>query len=211
MEDTTFRVLQNMMEMGMIKEGDENMLFRSPRNEFIFEMNRYENQLWVDTDGASYIIEISIKNMIGTELSKIRFSEIKALEILDCMNEFVTEYNHSGISQPDINIYINPNNARLETPIIQLKRLPESTIVDLDSIGNKRDILFSIEQYSPYHETILPLVVFNLSIAELSNFEYCLLFVGLIDIELPYPASENLDDIASNILSSNQYYEYPHS
>ena len=178
----------------IIKDGD-NMIWCSPNNEFKFDINRYDNQLWYDDYSAKYIIEINIYNMVGVLVKTIRFDEIMALSICDSIADYIDIVN-SKVPSENYMIYINPNNFRFESYIISLDK---TTAPIKDMNGDERNIVFALKQYSPYYENMITIFTLYLSSEQLENLLYAIFFVGLIDAELPYPYNENLDDLAARI------------
>jgi hypothetical protein len=74
--------------------------------------------------------------------------------------------------------------------------LPEY-LVD-NKYGDFRDILFEIYQYSPYHQTMVPIYNTYISEGELHGLTFGYFFVGLIDVELDIGQNEVISRMISN-------------
>ena len=179
--------------------GSKDMEWYSPNREFKFVINRYENNLWNnDTDGH-FVITVDIFNNIGILITQLKFSEIDAIRILDAINNF--QYEMECQTGSSMYIYINANNLRLDNKIIFLERLNVCPPDDYEMIDKYyfRDISFKINQYSPFHQTIITIINIVLSQEELENLAFKLFFYTLIDIELPEKYNIELENLVQDL------------
>lgn len=172
-------VKDELRGLGVIN-GDEGSTWISPDKNYVFKINRYENKLW-NSNLGQYIIEIDIESSIGYRITKLRFSEIDATIILDNIANF---NDYCKNSTDAYCIYINPNNTRVNTTIIELNNI--FMIGNNSSNYNSRpDISFSIKQYNPLYENMVPLVTMRLTEKELRDLSFKIFFMTLIDIDIP--------------------------
>ena len=203
MEDMRERIIN-------INGGNETMEWYSPNNEFKFVINRYENTLWNNENDGHFVITVYIYNNIGILLAQLKFSEIDAIRILDSINEFQYEMEcQTGSSEL---IYINANNLRLDNKMIYLERLNVCPPDDYEIIPGYRfrDINFRINQYSPFHQTIINIVNIVLSTEELEELSFKLFFYTLIDIDLPEKYNIELENLVQELFIEkfNLYGDY---
>lgn len=204
--------LQNIERLqSIIKDGD-NMIFKTPFNQYILYINRYDSTCSTDY-GNRYIIETNIMNNLGTSITKFRMNESTVLSLLDTMDVFLNCYDYNKMNN-NISFYCDACQANMTSIILQMNRTDNYSILeDLDSAdllspANKkyleyfdkdneqiREITITINQYSPVYQTIIPLLNFKLSDAEFNNLMFAYFFTSLIDIDLSYEDESKLNNI----------------
>jgi len=205
MSSATRGVLMNMYLQGVIKD-DEDMIWESPYKDIIFHISRVENQIgYYRENWGQYIIIIDIKNNLGTTITQLRFSEIDAIRILDCMTQF-TEWG-SGSGESMI-IQINPNTLQMFNQFIDLFRLPGVEYINNDGNEILRDIQLKINHYSPQHGLFAPLITLIISDDELNDLVFKIFFVALLDVQMDPDNEMIVDQLASRIVLGPNPEEY---
>ena len=195
-------ILYNMIVNGSVRREETMDVIISPDIKITFE--RFANQMQFSNE-TKYIIEAKLINRLGVILYTFRFSEIDAIRILDCIDEFQFDFN--GEAYSNILIELSPNNTFGEIPYLFFqwggvdeydydKYLEEG----LDGM-NVPDILFEIRQYSPKQQTFVCLYRFCISEIILGNFAFAIFFTALIDIvqDLPMRSQSEVENIVSNM------------
>lgn len=197
-------VLMNMYLAGIIKD-DEDMIWASPYKDIIFHISRVENQIaYYRKNWGQYIIIIDIKNNLGTTITQLRFSELDAIRILDCMTQFTEWQSGSGESMI---IQINPNTLQMFNQYIDLFRLPSIDAVDEEETIF-RDIQLKINHYSVQHGLYVPLVTLNISDDELNDLIFKIFFVALLDVQMDPNNEIIVEQLASRIVIGPNHEEY---
>ena len=199
------QLMMDMRIMNIIKD-DNEMEWISPHKDLIFTVTRTENQLWcAEENQGKYVININIKNNLGVNIIDIKFSEIDAVRILDCISTFLVDFD--ACSGTSMTVYINPNGTRLECPIFDMIRINSSQfeMYDEESEEFSRDINFSVKQYSSIYGTIVNICNVLINDDELENLAFTIFFVGLIDLDVPDELRWEIDNIAT------KFYSAPHS
>lgn len=202
MDKITRLILLEMKLLNIIKD-DDNMEWCSPDKQFIFEIKRYDSMF--SMDGSRYRIELIIKDILGVIITQISFSELDAIRILDSINVFLYDMDNQTLS--DMSIYIDPNNGRLETNILYMIRddilrseFYNNPYYVNEMTGTYRDVKFELRKYSPYQETIIPILTFYISNEELNDFMFAIYFTCLIDIEIPTEYISSMEYIVQNLV-----------
>lgn len=201
--DKITRLILLEMKLSNIIKDDDNMEWRSPDKQFIFEIKRYDSMFSID--GSRYRIELIIKDILGVIITQISFSELDAIRILDSINVFLYDMDNQTLS--DMAIYIDPNNGRLETNILYMIRddilrseFYNNPYYVNEMTGTYRDVKFELRKYSPYQETIIPILTFYISNEELNDFMFAIYFTCLIDIEIPTEYISSMEYIVQNLV-----------
>lgn len=201
--DKITRLILLEMKLSNIIKDDDNMEWRSPDKQFIFEIKRYDSMF--SMDGSRYRIELIIKDILGVIITQISFSELDAIRILDSINVFLYDMDNQTLS--DMSIYIDPNNGRLETNILYMIRddilrseFYNNPYYVNEMTGTYRDVKFELRKYSPYQETIIPILTFYISNEELNDFVFAIYFTCLIDIEIPAEYISSMEYIVQNLV-----------
>lgn len=201
--DKITRLILLEMKLSNIIKDDDNMEWRSPDKQFIFEIKRYDSMF--SMDGSRYRIELIIKDILGVIITQISFSELDAIRILDSINVFLYDMDNQTLS--DMSIYIDPNNGRLETNILYMIRddilrseFYNNPYYVNEMTGTYRDVKFELRKYSPYQETIIPILTFYISNEELNDFMFAIYFTCLIDIEIPTEYISSMEYIVQNLV-----------
>ena len=198
------------MKLANIIKDDDNMDWTSPDNQFMFTIKRYDTTFGIDNpnliisnEDSRYLIELSIKDIVGVEIIKIYFSELDTIRILDSMNTFLFDFECQTYS--DISIYLDPNNGRLETNIIYLLRDDINPYYNNPYFVNEmrginRDIRFELRKYCPTQESIIPILTFYASNEELTDFMFIMYFCILIDLDVPPEYISSIESIVQNLV-----------
>ena len=204
--------LQNVERLqNIIKDGD-NMVYKTPFNQYIIYINRFDSTCSTDY-GNRYIIETNIMNNLGTSIVKFRMNESTVLCLLDTMDVFLNCYDYNKMNN-NISFYCDANQANMTSIILQMNRTDNYSILeDLDSTdllspANKkyleyfdreneqiREITITVNQLSPVYQSIIPLLNFKLSDAEFNSLMFAYFFTSLIDIDLSYEDESKLNSI----------------
>ena len=190
-----------MMDTVGVISADDGIQWISPDGNYRFEVVRRENQLWMTDNGSKYIMSLKIFSSLGNMISEIRFNELDAIRIIDCsINAFLNEFYSYNDSMM---IYINPNNPRMITNIIEIRNImDEEPHYQAYSINGTEieEITVKFLQYSSATENIIPMVLMKLSVDQFEDFFYKMFFCTIMDIDLNSSCKEALDIIESNTL-----------
>lgn len=188
-------ILKNELKNIGIINGDDEMVWKSPSQDLYFEVSREYSSLKTDTEGGyQYICTITIKNDLRMPISKIVFSELDAIRILEGFMEFTNpmwEYSNNTVW-----IDINPSSS-LEKYIIELS---EIQIEDLPPT-----LIFKINKYHTIYQTTVPVVTMNLTFEQLNDLAFHLFFALLIDIEIPVEYDEIMYKIEDYVTTENYW------
>src|SRR5574344_2762971 len=119
MIDSEKLVLSEMKLSGLIKDGDF-IEWIAPNREFVFKLSRYDNQLWASNEGQfKSLIELNIISMIGVSLVSIKFTEVEAFNICDCLSIYVAAYLNNDLHE-DSCIGIDSSDFNMDSYMISL-------------------------------------------------------------------------------------------
>lgn len=190
-------ILRNELKNIGIINGDDEMVWKSPSQDLYFEVSREYSSLKTGTEGGyQYICTITIKNELRMPISKIVFSELDAIRILEGFIEFTNpmwEYSNNTVW-----IDINPSSS-LEKYTIELS---EIQIEDLPPT-----LIFKINKYHTIYQTVVPVVTMNLTFEQLNDLAFHLFFALLIDIDIPVEYDEIMYKIEDYVTTEN-YWVY---
>lgn len=197
------------MKLANIIKDDDSMEWRTPDNQFIFYITRYNStkinnpNLNISYNDSRYIVELIVKDIVGVEINRVYFSELDTIRLLDSMNMFMFEFECQLYS--DMSVYLDPNNGRLETNIIHLLRdniisYSDNPYFVNEMRGINRDIRFELRKYCPTQETIIPILTFYVSNEELTDFMFIIYFSILIDIEIPLEYISSIESVVQNLV-----------
>lgn len=197
-------ILLNLFYSGFLKKGNDNMEWYSPNKEFRFVLSRDYNQLW-NTSQSQYICMIDIYNNLNIRILSIRSTELDIANILDQIVTFI-DYNSSFSPQDSTYIHMNTNNTTLSNFTIHLQcnndnfndssnQYQKVVFYNTDS-DEYRDINFTILEYSPQYEKLIPRIHLPLALSELFDFCFHLFFEFLIDIDIPSQYQDTVNYLA---------------
>ena len=188
-------ILRNELKSIGIINGDDEMVWKSPSQDIYFEVSREYSSLKTGTEGGyQYICTITIKNELRMPISKIVFSELDAIRILEAFIEFTNpmwEYS-------DNTVYIDMNpSSSLEKYTIVLEEIQTGDLPPT--------LLFKINKYHPIYQSIVPVVTMNLTFEQLNDLAFHLFFALLIDIEVPVEYDEIMYKIEDYVTTENYW------
>lgn len=190
-------ILRNELKNIGIINGDDEMVWKSPSQDLYFEVSREYSSLKTGTEsGYQYICTITIKNELRMPISKIVFSELDAIRILEGFIEFTNpmwEYSNN-IVWIDINPSSSLEKYTIELSEIQIEDLPPT-------------LIFKINKYHTIYQTVAPVVTMNLTFEQLNDLAFHLFFALLIDIDIPVEYDEIMYKIEDYVTTEN-YWVY---
>jgi len=199
-------ILYNLNLENLIKDGD-NMVFKTPFNNYIFSINRYDSSISSTNYGNRYIIETEIYNNLGTMITKVRMNEMEVLCLLDNMNVFLNNYDYSkayntlvssyGIGQTILTFYsFKMTRMNASFKLNEMTNIPADMN---DTVNNEiREISIEIIENSQLNKCSKVMANFLLSDYEFSDLMYAYFFVSLIDIDF----KEREEFILNNIMQT---------
>ena len=200
-------LLLNLKLDNIIKDGD-HMIFKTPFNNYIFSINRYDSSVSTEY-GNRYIIDTEIYNNLGTMITRVRMNEIGVLCLLDNMNVFLNNYDYQqayntlisafGIGQTVLtNFNIKMTRTDSSFRLNEYVNIP----AEINDIYNNeiREISIEIIENSPMNRSSQVMAKFLLSDHEFSDLMYAYFFVSLIDIDFNEREECILDNIMQTFL-----------
>lgn len=211
-EEKAISIIKSELRGIGVLDGDENMIWKSPDNNYTFRMSRSE--LYNDNfynNMPRYIINVEVLNEIGIKMFEMKFSELDAIRILDNIQEFAggDMYYQTG---DGFIIPINAKNTLLDSYEIQLEYIYEVEDKTMSAINYDptekydpsmcdnsrfvyRDILMKIVQYNPIENRLITRVTIKLDCDEINDFAFKLFFASIMDIDFPEEYGDVLDKI----------------
>ena len=174
-----------LQSIGVIDAPDGYMVWKSPDNMFIFEIERLNNVFITKPNDPQYTNIMRIKNNIGILVTEIRFSEYGCISILENIATFCETHFDEGCPNYDsITVFATTPDSSMS-----------STIMNLEFSNTRKDLLkIGFVNYNYHYQQMKELLHIVITYQQLIDFCFILFFQCIIDIDIDEMAMNGYGD-----------------